>query len=70
MPGLSLISSIDPLEAAVFVFGLLLALMIARTIKGRQAPRRRRATAAGNRSWMPAAIALALLLAVWLYLSF
>jgi hypothetical protein len=44
--------------------------MIVRAIKGRQAPRRRRATAAGNRSWMPAAIALALLLAVWLYLSF
>jgi hypothetical protein len=70
MPGLSLLDSIDPLEAAVFVFGLLLALMIVRTIKGRQAPRRGRAAATGNRRWMPAAIALALLLAVWLYLSF
>lgn len=66
---MSLLDKIDLLQAAVFVFGLLLALMIVRMVKARSGTRRGRAVASGGRSWMPAAIALALLLAVWLYLS-
>ena len=69
MPGLTLLNKIDPLEAAVFVFGLLLALMIGRMVAARRSAKPGQAAAASGRSWMPAVIALALLLAVWLYLS-
>jgi hypothetical protein len=61
--------NIDPVQAAIFVFGLVLAWMMVRLIRARQAPKRGQAVARGGRAWMPAAIALALLLALWLYLS-
>ena len=69
MPGLSLLNSIDPLEAAVFVFGLLLAMMGVRLIKARQDAKRERTPTRSGASWIPAVLALICLLAVWLYLS-
>jgi hypothetical protein len=61
--------AIDPVQAAIFVFGLVLAWVIVRLVKARQAPQRGQAVARGGKGWMPAAVALALLLALWLYLS-
>ena len=61
--------NIDPIQAAVFIFGLVLAWMIVRMVKARQAPKRAHAVVTGRKAWLPAAIALALLVAVWLYLS-
>jgi hypothetical protein len=60
--------SFDPLEAAVFACGLLLALMLVRTLKARQSAKSGRPITVGK-SWMPAALALILLVVLWFYLS-
>ena len=60
--------AIDPLTAAVFACGFLLAVMLVRTVRARQSTNSRRPVTPA-RSWMPAAVALVLLVALWLWLA-
>ena len=61
--------NIDPLEAAVFACGFVLAIMLVRTLKMRQASHSQRRVTAATKAWMSAAVALAALFALWLFLS-
>jgi predicted permease len=61
--------NLDPVQVGIFLVGLVVAWMIVRLVKARFAPSPRRAAGAGvGAAWFPAAIALALLLAAWVYL--